>query len=135
VSHRRHPTAAQAAQVIGVDFKPDAEVLAGVDDQIAGRRTHGFRQYHRCAAVQQSVRLMRAMIDHHAGGQGLSDGMPNADQLHRTRQREICFQLGQAGGVHRLSGLQIAMHRQTNQRTHQRLMADDQYVVRGVQVQ
>src|SRR3990167_145462 len=79
---RRHPAAAQAAQVVGIDLQADAVELAAVDAQVAGGGAQGFRQHHRCAAMQQAVRLMGARIDRHAGADGfVVEGLETNIQL------------------------------------------------------
>src|SRR5476649_2254293 len=58
----------------------------------------------------------------------------NTNQTHQPRQRKIPLKLRKAGSVHRLRLTQMPMLQKADQAPHQRLMADQQHIVIGVEL-
>ena len=70
-AYRGNATTAQRADMVGVHFEADTIEPARVDALVTGRGTDRFGKHHRSATMQQTVGLVGAGIDHHAGGKGL----------------------------------------------------------------
>ena len=57
-----HPSGPDASQVIGVDFYPDCTLSPRRRDEMAAHRAQCFGENHTCAAMEQSIGLVRSLI-------------------------------------------------------------------------
>jgi len=60
-----HRSTARRADVIGIDFHPDAEKAIKIDTQIRGSASYCFRQRHRRTTVQATERLHGRSVHRH----------------------------------------------------------------------
>src|SRR5215469_8491394 len=68
-----------AAQVIGVDLLPDAQVLLGVDAQHGRDAAERLRERHRGAAMQQPEGLMSTLVNRHGRAQEVRPDLRETD--------------------------------------------------------
>src|SRR5690606_39736293 len=77
------------AYVIRVDFLPDHAISIGIDDERSCRAAERLGQRHRRAAMEDAVRLARAIVDRHATSQVVRAELDELDAQVARQRRAI----------------------------------------------